>query len=337
MTEILSNISESEKVRSKDKQFSTKDNVIRFALLIFAVLIATVFALIEPAFLKSGNLLNILGSTVVLCIASIGVSMVMITGEIDFACGSELASAACIVAVLSAKHVNYALCVIVALAFCTVVGVINGLLHTRIGIPGFIATMGVSFILDGFNKLITNTGSVHSSTWTSFYTFFGQARVFGVIPVSVLILIAVVIIMLIYTEGMTNGRKLYAVGSNSNACKYIGIDDKKEKMKSFIISAFLCGIAGVINTSQINTANPFMGETTLVNVLTMLMLGATFYRIGVFNVPGTIVGALLINIINNGMVMVGAKPWQQYAVQGLIMITAVTLITLIRRRAARKG
>lgn len=314
-----------------------KSSVSSFALLIFTIAVAIVFTIMAPTFLTLGNIINVLGSTVVLCIASLGLSLVMITGEIDFACGSELALGACILAVLSKMHVNYFVAMIIGIAACAVVGTINGILHTRIGIPGFIATMGVSFIIDGINKMMTGSSRVFSSTWGKIFTFIGQARIAGALPVSVIVLICVAIIILIYTEGMTNGRKLYAVGANADACKFIGIDARKEKMKAFIISAVLCGFAGMINASQLNAASPYLGETTLVNLLTMLMLGATFYRIGSFNVPGTIVGAILVNIINNGMVLIGAKTWQQYLVQGFVMLVAVTLVTVMRVRATKKG
>ena len=312
-------------------------NITSYALLIFTVVISAVFTILQPAFIGVGNVMNIVSSTVVLCIASLGLSLVMITGEIDFACGSELAAGACILAVLAKSGVNYFVALIAGLAFCAMVGCVNGILHTRIGIPGFIATMGVSFILDGFNKMITGSSRVFSSSWGKIFVAIGQRRIAGVIPVSVIILVVVAVVVLVYTEGMTNGRKLYAVGSNSESCKYVGIDARKEKMKAFIISAILCGLAGMINASQLNAASPYLGETTLVNLLTMLMLGATFYRVGVFNVPGTIVGALLVNIINNGMVLIGAKTWQQYLVQGLVMLVAVTLVTLLKLKAKRSN
>ncbi len=308
---------------------------VKYALLLFTIIVGVVFAVLQPTFLSLGNIMNIIGSTVVLCIASLGLSLVMITGEIDFACGSELAAGACILAVLAKSGINYWLAMIIGLVFCALVGVLNGVLHTRMGIPGFIATMGVSFILDGFNKMITGSSRVFSSTWGSVFVAIGQKKIAGVIPISVLILIVISAVILIYTEGMTNGRKLYAVGSNSNACKYIGIDARKEKMKAFIISAVLCGLAGMINSSQLNAASPYLGATTLVNLLTMLMLGATFYRIGVFNVFGTIVGALLVNIINNGMTLIGATTWQQYIVQGGVMLGAVTLVTILKIRASK--
>lgn len=312
-------------------------NISSYALLIFTVAISIVFTILQPTFIGIGNVMNIVGSTVVLCIASLGLSLVMITGEIDFACGSELAAGACILAVLAKKGVNYFLAFLIGLVFCGIVGLLNGILHTRVGIPGFIATMGVSFILDGFNKMITGSSRVFSSSWGKIFVVIGQKRIGGVVPVSVIILVVVAAVILIYTEGMTNGRKLYAVGSNSDSCKYVGIDARKEKMKAFIISAVLCGLAGMINASQLNAASPYLGETTLVNLLTMLMLGATFYRVGVFNVPGTIVGALLVNIINNGMVLIGAKTWQQYLVQGLVMLVAVTLVTLLKIKAKRSN
>lgn len=323
-----------EKVKANKKSGLSK-TIERYALLVFTIIVAIVFTGLQPAFVSVGNVMNIISSTVVLCIASLGLSLVMITGEIDFACGSELAAGACILAVLAKSGMNYFLALLISLLFCALVGCANGILHTRVGIPGFIATMGVSFILDGFNKMITGSSRVFSSTWGKIFVAVGQKKIGGIIPVSVIVLVIIAAVILIYTEGMTNGRKLYAVGSNDSACKYIGIDARREKMKAFIISAVLCGLAGVINASQLNAASPYLGETTLVNLLTMLMLGATFYRIGVFNVPGTIVGALLVNIINNGMTLIGAATWQQYLVQGIIMLAAVTLVTLLRIRASK--
>ncbi len=307
----------------------------KYALLAATILLCIVFGLLSQTFFTVGNIMNILSSTVILCIAALGFSLVMITGEVDFACGSELAAGACITAVLAKSGMNYFLAVFLALAFCALIGALNGFLHTRIGIPGFIATMGVSFVVDGFNKMITGSTRIFSSQWGSVFVFIGQKKIAGVIPVSVILLLLIAIAILVYTEGMTNGRKLYAVGANSDTCRYVGIDARREKMKAFIISAVLCGLAGVVNASQINAATPYLGTSTMVNLLTMLMLGATFYRIGAFNVPGTLVGALLVNVINNGMVLVGAATWQQYVVQGLVMLTAVSIITILNTRARK--
>ena len=297
---------------TKEKKRLGGSTIQKYALLLATLLLSIVFGLLSQTFFTVGNIMNILSSTVILCIAALGLSLVMITGEIDFACGSELAAGASITAVLCKSGMNYFLAVLLAIGFCGCAGALNGFLHTRIGIPGFIATMGVSFVVDGFNKMITGSTRIFSSQWGSIFVFIGQSKIAGVIPVSVVLLILIAAGILIYTEGMTNGRKLYAVGANSDTCRYVGIDARKEKMKAFI------------------------GTSTMVNLLTMLMLGATFYRIGVFNVPGTLVGALLVNVINNGMVLIGAKTWQQYVVQGAVMLAAVTIITILNVRA-RKG
>lgn len=324
-------------VKVKTKSENGAELIQKYGLLIITIFVCIIFSVLRPTFYGMGNIINIISSTVVLGISGLGLSLVMITGEVDFACGAELAAGGCIVAVMAKNGINYFVAVTIAILACALIGTVNGILHTRVGIPGFIATMGVSFVVDGINKMITGSTRVFSSTWGDIFVTIGQKRIGGTIPISVIILIVIAILILIYTEGMTSGRKLYAVGSNSDACKYVGIDARQEKMKAFIISAILCGIGGIINASQLNAATPYMGDTTLVSLLTMLMLGATFYRSGVFNVPGTIVGALLVNIINNGMVLMGAQTWQQYVVQGAIMLFAVTVITIMKIRARKKN
>ncbi len=310
-----------------------KKNITPYLLLLITLAISMMFAVLEPTFLKVANIMNILGATVVLCIASLGEAMVLITGEVDFACGAELATGGCLITILTINHVPYLLGIVITLSWCALLGVINGFFHTKIGVPAFIATMGMSFVIDGVTKLFTDNAAVYAKT--KIFKMLGQGRIAG-IPLSVIALAVIAVVAFMYTESMTSGRRLYAVGANGEACRYVGINPKKEKMKSFVICAMLCGFAGIINSSQISSANPGMGDTVLSNVLTNLMLGASFYRLGVFNVPGTIVGAVLINVITNGMVLMGAATWQQHLVKGLIMITAVTLITLGRANATRK-
>ncbi len=310
-----------------------KKNIAPYLLLIITLVISVIFAILEPSFMKVANLMNILGATVVLCVASLGEAMVLITGEVDFACGAELATGGCMITILTINHVPYILGIVITLLWCALLGAVNGMFHTKIGVPAFIATMGMSFVINGITKLFTDNAAVYAKIRE--FKLLGQGRIAG-IPISVIALAVIAIAAFIYTESMTSGRRLYAVGANSDACRYVGINPKKEKMKSFIICAMLCGFAGIINSSQISSANPGMGDTVLSNVLTNLMLGASFYRLGVFNVPGTVVGAILISVITNGMVLMGAATWQQHLVKGLIMIIAVTFITLGRVKATKK-
>lgn len=327
-----------DEIRTKDVKNSVSTILAKYWLLLFTVFVGFAFAIIEPRFAQPGNIRDVLSNMVVYGIASLGVMLVMITGEIDFACGTEVSLAACIIGRLldSSTFNSYFLALIITLAIMALIGAINGFLHVKIGIPGFIATLGTSLLIMGIAKLLTKSNRIFSTKWPSDFTFLGQGEVFG-FPASVICFIVVSILALLYTEYSKHGKRLYAVGSNSQACKYIGISSGKEKMKSFILCSVLCGFAGVIQGSMLNTATPFLGDLTLLNVLTMLMLGATFYRLGSFNVFGTIIGAILVNIINNGMVMIGATTWQKYAIQGLIMLIAVTVITLIRYRETRKN
>lgn len=327
-----------EKARIRFTKQSVEMFLAKYWLLLFTVLVGIAFASIEPRFAQMGNLRDIFSNMVVYGIASLGVMLVMITGEIDYACGAELSLGACLIGRLldSSTFNSYPLAFLITIAIMAAIGALNGFLHVKVGIPGFIATLGTSLLITGFAKLLTNSNRIFSTKWPSNFTFLGQGTVLGV-PMNVICFVVIAVLALLYTEYSKHGKRLHAVGSNNFACKYVGISSGKEKMKSFILCSVLCGFAGIIQGSMLNSATPFMGDLTLLNALTMLMLGATFYKIGTFNVFGTIVGAVLVNMINNGMVMVGASTWQKYAVQGLIMIVAVTAVTVIRARAAKRN
>lgn len=323
----------------KEKMTFKKSNIssliTKYWLLFVTILLIIVFTIVQNRFISTGNIRDILSSTCILGIVSIGVSLVMITGEIDFCCGMELCTGAVVVGILmDHKGFPYILAILIALAACALIGLMNGILHVKIGIPGFIATMGTSLLVQGILKWLTNSTRLFSVNWPSYYTFLGQGKIMN-IPITIICLAVIAVIFLIYTERTKNGKKLYAVGANDKACRYVGIDSRKEKMKSFIICAVLCGFAGIINGSMLNSASAYMGDTTLLNALMMLMLGATFYRVGVFNIPGTILGALLVNILTNGMTMAGAATWQKYIVQGIVMLFAVVTVTVIRARTAK--
>jgi ribose/xylose/arabinose/galactoside ABC-type transport system permease subunit len=133
-------------------------------------------------------------------------------------------------------------------------------------------------------------------------------------------------------ERSSSGKRLYAVGANNIAARYVGIDSRKVKLGAFVISAVLCGFAGIMQSSMLNSASPYMGETALLNALTMLMLGGMFFRIGVFNIPGTLVGAFLVTMLNNGLTMMGIPTFVKYLIQGFIMLISVISITIIRRK-----
>ncbi len=311
--------------------------MVKYGLAFFALICMAVFAVIEPRFMGVNNLFNIITAASSMGVTAMGLCLVMSSGEIDFAVGQELTIAAVFMGLLLDKRIttSYELAVIAALVLMVGFGLFNSFLHIVIGIPAFIATMGTSYIALGFAYLITNGLWINSQRWPAAFTVIGQGYIFGKIPILVVCLVVLTGIIWVYTELTNNGKKMYAVGSNTNACNYIGIDQRKEKLKNFVIGAVLCGIAGIMLSSEMNRTGALMGEASLVNSLTAIMLGATFLRPGVFNIPGTILGTLIISLLNNGFNMISAPTFVHDLVLGLVMLVSVTIVTMIRRRTEK--
>ena len=311
----------------------------KYWLILFAVLVGIAFGLVENRFFQFTNLLNILGSACVSAIAGIGLTCIMSVGEMDFAAGTEM-SLGCVLMVWILKNTpvnNYLLTVLLTLVILAVVGLVNSFLHIKIGMPAFIATMGTSYLINGVNKGLTGGKSMLGvgSTLAKEFNFIGQKYLFGVIPMPMVMLIIVGTVVLIYTERTRSGKHLYAVGSNPQACKYIGINANKEKIKGFVLCSVLCGFAGILQGSMVNGATASIGDNSMISSITVLMLGATFVKMGVFNVPGTIVGAVLLAIVNNGLTMVGADSYVKSFVQGFILFGAVTVVVVLKKRLSK--
>ena len=308
-------------------------------LLLFTLATVVVFGIISPAFLKMDNLLNILSSACIVGVMGVGLTCIFATGELDFSAGSQVSLASCLMAVILGGGLikNYIVAVLLTLLVLGIVGLYNSFLHVKIGIPAFIATLGTSYLVKGIAKALTGGKNINNlPEWPEEFTFIGQGYLFGVIPMPVVILVMVGAIVLFYTEYTRAGKYLYAVGANPIACDYIGIDGKIQKIKGFVITALCCALAGIMQGSQMNAASPTLGENMFVPALTTVFLGATYGKIGVFNVPGTLVGAVLYALINQGLLMISSDLWLKNYVQGGMLLFALVMVVVIRARERKK-
>ena len=308
-------------------------------LLLFTIGVAVLFGIISPTFLSVSNLLNILSSACIVGIMGIGLTCICATGELDFSAGSQVSLASCLIAVIlgrTALH-SYIVGILIVIACMVGIGFYNSFLHVKVRIPAFIATLGTSYILNGTAKALTKSENVNNLPgWPKAFTFLGQGYLFGVIPMPLICLVVVAAIVLFYTEYTRAGKYLYAVGSNARGCDYLGIDGNAQKIKGFVITTVCCGLAGIIQGSQMNAASPTLGTNMFVPALTTVFLGATYGKIGVFNVPGTIVGAILYALINRGLLMITSELWLKDWVQGGMLLLALIIVVLLKRREASK-
>jgi len=168
------------------------------------------------------------------------------------------------------------------------IGAVNFFLSVVLKIPSFIATIGTSFIIQGIAKSLTGEHTIFSDyRWPRNYTALGQGRLFGIVPYAVIVLVVVSIIIYIFTERTRWGKYLYLVGSNQKACDYLGINSAVQKLRGFLLCSAFAALAGIIRTSMLNLIEAQVGADTLMNSVTVIMLGATFIKHGVYNVPGS--------------------------------------------------
>lgn len=319
----------------QNNKFDKNEFLGKYWLVFVTIGVAVVFGICEPSFFQPTNMLNILSLSCLTGLAGIGVTCIMAVGETDFSTGVQVTMGAMLMAVILDKQwiTNYYVVFVLTLVIMALYGMFNAFLHIKVGIPSFIATLASSNLMQGLVKWAMGNNTLYnSSRWPEEYNILGQGYLFGVIPNTVIILVIVAAIMLIYTERTVSGKYIYAVGVNSEACKYMGINQNKQKLKGFVICSVLCGLTGIVQGSMINGASPTLGDPMLLNSLAVLMLGAIM-RKGVFNVPGTIVGAILMAIITNGLTMLGADSATKDMVQGGVLLLAVTVVAVIRIRS----
>ena len=321
--------------RSKKLEFG--DIVSRFSLVIAVVVLAIVFGAAESAYLKFANILIILSSSSLAGIAGLGVTCVCAAGEMDFSCGAAFALGGLSMALLLKMSwlQSYLLAFVITLVILVCYALINSFLHIKVGIPSFIATYAMYALTYGLLKNITDSTPIYNySTWPSCFTWLGQTYIFGWLPVPVILLAVLSVLMYVFLARMKYGKYMFMIGANSKAARNVGIHVDRVKMVSFILSSVLCGFSGILYTSMVNGASAFFCESMLFNALTVLMLGAIMKK-GEYNVPGTIVAAVLLSMITNGMTMLQAETYMDNVVQGAVLLIAVIGMSVSRMRKQR--
>ena len=299
-------------------------------LILLGMLIAMTF--LSPAFLTARNLLNIVRQISVMGLIAIGVTMVIITGGIDLSSGSVLALAA-VVATSLAQRLDWAeikfpgldvpvfVPILAALAVGAVCGLVNGSLIARFKIPPFIATLGMMTVARGF-ALIYSERPV--SGLKDSYTYIGQGEPFG-IPVPILILALVAIVAHVLLNNTRFGRHIYALGGNEQAARISGINIGRVKIGVYTIAGLLAGLSGLVLSSRIGSGQPGLGLGYELDAIASAVIGGTSLSGGIGTIWGTIVGALIIGVLNNGLDLLNVSAYWQTIVKGSIIVIAVII------------
>lgn len=285
--------------------------------LLFSVL------LFNRGFLSSTNLLNIIRQSAMICILSVGMTLVLAAEEIDLSFGSIVALAAITTALVLRATNNIIFSVLAGLASGALVGLINGLFVSKVGIPSFLVTLGMSGIVIGIARWVSGLQSIAVNN--DVFTFiFGSGNI-GPIPVLFLWIILIGAIGHITLKKTTLGRKILAAGGNRVSALYSGIDVPKIKLIVLIINGTLAALAGILYTGRLHGARYTLGENDLLIVIAAVIIGGTSMFGGKGSVISSIFGALIMGMLSNGLILLGLSVDQQLIFRGVIIIAAVSL------------
>lgn len=302
-----------------------------YVLLLALAALIIGFAIVSPVFLTVENIENIGRQTALVSIMAVGMTMTIIAGEIDLSVGSVLGLATMTAALAMQDLANvWVVGMAAGLLTGALVGLVNGVVTTWLKIPSFLTTLGTMGIAYGVALLLTNTVPVTINN-NSFQTVFGTASITG-IPISVVWTLGAVVLGVLLLHFSVWGRKIYAVGGNKTAAVYSGIRANRVKIGALLLTGALAGMAGLILAAQSDAGNAVFGSGIELNVIAATIIGGTSLFGGRGTIVGTVLGSLLIGIINNGMILVGLNSSAQLVVQGAIIIVAVAFTSRVPAR-----
>ena len=276
----------------------------------------------EKGFLSTTNIFGIFRSTAMIIVMAVAMTFVIAAGEIDLSVGSIAALSAYVAALVMEAKYSLIFAVILALLAGFVVGLINGLLVTRIGIPAFLGTLGMQLLIRGVDMWITYTHPI-SVTNQTFNVIFGYGN-FGPLPSLLVWSIGITLIGFIIFRYSMYGRQVIATGGNRVAAEYSGINTKMIRTSVFCLAGTMAALSGLLYTGMMRTARYTFGQGAEISALAAVFIGGTSIKGGNGTIIGTFIGALLIGTINNGIIILGLDVSQQMVVSGALIILAVS-------------
>ena len=311
---------------TKDKNVNLKELLIKYKSLVGLVLLISIVSILNPAFLSTKNILNILRQTSVNAVIAAGMTFVILTGGIDLSVGSILAISGAVCASLMVSGQNMIIAVLIAIVIGGAVGFFNGFVIAKGKLQPFIATLATMTVLRGLTLVFTDGKPITLGSGELAVAFgqIGGGTMLD-IPTPVIIMIAVFLVCGYILNNTKMGRYTYALGSNEEATKLSGLNTDKIKIWVYTISGILASIAGIIITSRLYSAQPTAGTGYELDAIAAVVLGGTKLAGGKGKISGTIIGALIIGVLSNALNILDVSSYYQMMVKGAVILIAVLL------------
>ena len=303
----------------------------RAVLLRVAVLglLGLALSLASDAFLGGSNLLNVLRQASLMFLLASGVTLVILCGGLDLSIGATVALSACLAATAMKAGGSVLLGCAVGIGCGLLVGLLNGLMVTALRIPAFIATYGMLWILHGLTYWYMNGETVHG--FPPSFRALGSGYWLGV-PVPVYLMAVVLLLGTVLTQFTNWGQEVYATGANTEAAALSGVPVNRRRIAVYALSGLMGGLAALVYLARLYSAEGDMGESLTLQAIAAVLIGGTSLFGGTGTLAGTMVGALILTVVLNGMNLLGVSANWQPLITGVIVILSVLSDAVARRR-----
>lgn len=328
-----------------DSGFDAFSFLAKFAPLIFLLLLMLVFAIMEPRFLSSVNLFNVMRQVSITGLLAIGMTFVILTAGIDLSIGSLLAFAGLVAAAVAKGGMadrftvgddtigyGWQLAALAAIAVGLLGGLLQGVAITKLRVPAFVVTLGGMSVFRGAALLFASGGPI--SGFQPDYTWWGQGRILSV-PVPVIIFIVAAIIAHVVLSYTRYGRRVYAVGGNPEAARLAGVNVNWVIASVYVIMGFFAGLGAFVLSARLNSAEAVAGTGYELTVIASVVIGGTSLFGGSGSIFGTVIGTILIGVLLNGLVLMNVNSYIQQIIIGVIIVLAVSFDTFAKSRRKR--
>jgi len=300
----------------------------QFGTLIGLLVLSAVLWALTPHFLTVSNLLNVAQQTSINAVVAVGMTFVILSGGIDLSVGSIVAVAGVVLGALLQAGQPAAAAIVVSMLVGTGIGLVNGALVSWGGLPPFIVTLGMMSIARGA-ALVFTEGRPVSGFAEGFRSIATGSLAF--IPAPVLLMLLVYAIAHFVLTRTTFGRYVYAIGGNEEATRLSGVQVRRQKTIIYGVSGLMSAVAAIILTARLNSAQPIAGMMYELDAIAATVIGGTSLMGGEGTLAGTLVGALIMGVLRNGLNLLGVSSFLQQIVIGAVIVVAVLVDTMLKR------
>jgi len=315
----------------KTKKLDVKQFIMKNIMYMMLVVMSVVLALASDKFLTATNLLTIIKQISIQSIVAIGMTMIIITGNIDLSVGSLVALASVSCAMLMKGGVPTVISLVLTVIISGAFGLLSGGVTAKLKLHSFLVTLALMQAIRGLAQTIT--GGYPIAGFDKSFGEISSGTVFG-IPLLVIYMVVFYVIFIYIMKYTEFGRSIYAIGGNEESARLSGIKVERVKTMVFVISSMLCGVAGILLTAKVRSGDPTCANAWEMDTIAGAIIGGTNMSGGEGTLGGTIIGLLFVGILSNGMVLLGVNAYMQSVIKGLVIFGAVIINSIQKRSQA---